>query len=503
MIDDFDHIIQKLLSELPQHTPKSDVWRKINEKLDEDISMSRLRKILKSTEHSPKQDIWSNIETALDKSLVRKPFYNSNLFRISLSSLIIGGTALVFILMNNPFKNNIKLAKTNDRIINVKSIDPRIQGNYNKPDKEIFIQVNDLPATKNDRVLPSAKPDAVFANVDEPVIPNNINNLKQQADKINSVNDDIKNKDNNKVHQIIDEPKETPINAEMQKIESRYCSYIDLPGITSGSIKDTASIPLNPASTNTPNIKAQAGFSLELFAAPEVSFTRYTDNPKNDINLDLNSRKNSDHAAFSRSYGAELKMDLHHWFFQSGINYSIIQSCSMYKSNTPGNDTTGWVLGSATLIPKHDSAEIIIPAHYIYTWVPRIGTTSQSDVKKAVSEIRFIQVPLIAGYGFSYRKFMFSVGSGISVGIPVSYRGEIVNADNSGLSELSQVNTTLRKPGFDYLLRAGITYVYSSRYSLFAQPSFSYSLNSIFTKANPVNQKYSIYGVRLGMLYRF
>ena len=56
MIDDFDHIIQKLLSELPEHTPKSDVWNKINERLDEDISISRLRKILKSTEHEPKQD---------------------------------------------------------------------------------------------------------------------------------------------------------------------------------------------------------------------------------------------------------------------------------------------------------------------------------------------------------------------------------------------------------------------------------------------------------------
>jgi hypothetical protein len=87
--------------------------------------------------------------------------------------------------------------------------------------------------------------------------------------------------------------------------------------------------------------------------------------------------------------------------------------------------------------------------------------------------------------------------------MPVSYKGEMLTIDNSSVYDISQVKPPLQKPDFDYLLRAGITYAYSVRYSFYAEPTFSYSLNSIFNKSYPLNQKYTTYGVRLGMLYRF
>ena len=117
--------------------------------------------------------------------------------------------------------------------------------------------------------------------------------------------------------------------------------------------------------------------------------------------------------------------------------------------------------------------------------------------------MKIIEVPLIAGYSISYHKLMFSVSTGVSVGIPVSYKGEMLTMDNTSVCDVSQVKPPLQKPDFDYILRAGITYAYSARYSFYAEPTLSYSLNSIFNKSYPLNQKYTIYGVRLGMLYRF
>lgn len=476
MIDDFDHIIQKLLSELPEHTPKSDVWNKINERLDADISISRLRKILKSTEHKPKQDVWENIETALNSSLVRNPFYKTRIFKVSLTLLAITGTGLLYLLMNSPRNNNIQLAKSGDRINEEKSITRLIHENINKPVENINYHINNKSSDIRNN---------------EPLLINKPGNISAKGNTVVSVN---ANYDVTK--QVIEEPKETSIKDQMQKIQPLYCSSISVVGL---STEDLSYALVSGSS----KVRAEANLSIELFAAPEMSHSRYADNSINDINPDVKQRENADHIAFSQSYGIEMKVDFNHWFFQSGINYSAIQSSSMYKINSTTTDTIGWALSNTILVPKHDSAGLVIPTHYIYIWSPRISTSSQSTVKKVTSEMKIIQVPLIAGYSISYHKLMFSVSTGVSVGMPVSYKGEMLTIDNSSVCDISQVKPPLQKPDFDYLLRAGITYAYSVRYSIYAEPTFSYSLNSIFNKSYPLNQKYTTYGVRLGMLYRF
>ncbi|MGD0343008.1 MAG: hypothetical protein ABSA76_15005, partial [Bacteroidales bacterium] len=465
MIDDFDHIIQKLLSELPEHTPKSDVWNKINERLDADISISRLRKILKSTEHKPKQEVWENIETALNSSLVRNPFYKTRIFKLSLSLFVIAGAGLLYLFMNSSRNNNIQLAKSGKYINEKESITRLIHKNTNKPVENINSYINNKSSViPTNEPLQTNKPDNISAK-DNTVIYNNNYNVTKQF--------------------IID-TKEATINEQMQRIQSLNCSSISVSGLN-GEDLSYASV------LSSYKVKAEANLSLELFAAPEWSHSRYAENSVNDIKLDVKERKDADHAAFSQSYGAELKVDFNHWFFQTGINYSAIQSSSLYKINSTTSDTSGWSLSNTILIPKHDSAGFVIPSHYIYVWSPHISKSSQSIVKKVISEMKIIEVPLIAGYSISYHKLMFSVSTGVSVGIPVSYKGEMLTMDNTSVCDVSQVKPPLQKPDFDYILRAGITYAYSARYSFYAEPTLSYSLNSIFNKSYPLNQKYTIY----------
>jgi hypothetical protein len=61
-----DDILKRLISSLPEHAPKTDLWPNISDKLDDEISMSKLREILKQKEHTPKQTLWSNIENKLN-----------------------------------------------------------------------------------------------------------------------------------------------------------------------------------------------------------------------------------------------------------------------------------------------------------------------------------------------------------------------------------------------------------------------------------------------------
>ncbi len=96
MKKEFDYILKWLMSEMPEHTPKTDVWQNINEKLDEDASISRMREILKQNEHAPKQGLWDNIETELNKSHDRRTFF----FKILLSLFVIISSVLIYFTLH-------------------------------------------------------------------------------------------------------------------------------------------------------------------------------------------------------------------------------------------------------------------------------------------------------------------------------------------------------------------------------------------------------------------
>jgi hypothetical protein len=471
--------------------------------------MSRLRKILKNTEHAPKQELWGNIESALDKI----PFYKTTIFKISLSSVAIIGTALVaYLLMNNPRNNNIQLAKTDNHIIKEKAITTSVNANKAKPAESINTAVNQKPAAISNNVplqsyyQPQSNTAFSVYNNKNVVPVNTVQN--KQADNtnkqvaINNAQPIVKKDNANDVSpkQIIKEPKETSLNEPMQKVTPLYCSSIPDADKSNKQLIETSA----PSSSSvTSKLKAASNLSLVLFAAPEISHSRYAGNSTSDINIDVKNRANADYIAFSQSYGAELKLDFNHWFIQSGINYSAIQSCSEYRTVPPPSDTLEYTLSNTTVIPAHDSAGHYIPPHYIYNWTSNKPTRSPGAVKKAISDLKVIQIPLLAGYSVSYHKLMFSISSGVSIGVPVSYTGEMIAIDNTGVCDISQLKPPLQKTTFDYLLRAGITYAYSMRYSIFIEPSYNYSLNSIFNKSYPLSQKFTTYGVRLGMLYKF
>ena len=87
---EFGRIFKQLLSEMPTHSAKPNTWIKINDRLDDDNSISKMRDALKQTEHAPKQELWGSIESNLNRFDNRRFNYTIISFVLPLLA-VIGG----------------------------------------------------------------------------------------------------------------------------------------------------------------------------------------------------------------------------------------------------------------------------------------------------------------------------------------------------------------------------------------------------------------------------
>jgi hypothetical protein len=117
MKNEFDHILNQLISGMPVHSADPDTWQKINNRLDHDISMSRLREKMNKKEHSPEPETWSYIETELNRLDHRKRFFLNFSMAVTLSLLVIITTVSIFLFYHegpqqkadsNTDRNNIE-----------------------------------------------------------------------------------------------------------------------------------------------------------------------------------------------------------------------------------------------------------------------------------------------------------------------------------------------------------------------------------------------------------
>lgn len=517
MKDDFDKIIQRLLSEMPQHTPKSDAWVNINKKLDEDLSLNRMREILKNTEHAPKQELWSNIENALDKSLKRSPFYTSRFFRISLSSFIVVCTTVLLYLFNNPFSNNSKFAQTDHRRLKcndiITGIEPINNDNINNivdsvtlssaSDQSVYTTGNNAEnnVKKNGQNFSNSASDKSkeILSGNNSSRTNVIVGLEERNLQTENLNDNVNTSDN----KISEKQNEEFI---LKRIQSVICSSV--PYYFEHKLSSDSMII--PGAINLGNLSQGMGegnVSLELSVAPEAAFSSLYNNTQSDYNLYMDIRRNAEYPGLSYTAGIEAKIDYRHWYFQSGIDLSKTVTCAKYKFQSTKFDTLGWVLFDTMFVQQTiDSSNgyaDTIPAHFIYTWNPITGTINSVESKKAIAEIQYIQIPLLAGYSVSTKNFIYSFATGVSCGIPISVNGDILSTNNSGLTEMTQLKSQMRKPLFSLIIRAGASYVLNSRYSISLQPAFRYNLNSVFDRTYPVGTKQAVYGLRFGLIYRF
>ena len=124
---EFGRIFKQLLSEMPIHSARPDTWQKINDRLDDDIPISKMREALLQNEHEPKPELWETINKELDKRDNRNYFFNFISLKIFLPLLVIGSSIYLYIVNQNSSKSlaseNINRNKNTIDITRLKHFD--------------------------------------------------------------------------------------------------------------------------------------------------------------------------------------------------------------------------------------------------------------------------------------------------------------------------------------------------------------------------------------------
>ncbi len=181
------------------------------------------------------------------------------------------------------------------------------------------------------------------------------------------------------------------------------------------------------------------------------------------------------------------------FFISTGVNYTQIDERFTSKD-------------SAELVSSKDNAVI---QEITESDGSKTTIRSQKDVvqfikwdKVIYNYYHFVDIPVSVGYAFGKNKWNFEISSGISYDIAFFKRGQIIGLDNYPV-DISKDNALFKSSaGLNFISNMKVLYN-SDRYTFYFEPNIKYNIQSITKKSNPVEQKYLIYGIKLGSRFRF
>lgn len=243
--------------------------------------------------------------------------------------------------------------------------------------------------------------------------------------------------------------------------------------------------------------------SLAVFASPDITQTRLSEAGAYEEYLNLRNDSESD--AWTWSAGADIRVHFKNWFIQTGINYSSYKnnkdfnySYSVYdsvNSHFEYDTTWVWVYNPPNLgFPLMTGIDTI--------WVPVYQDIHVEDQGK--NEWSYLEIPVLIGHQFVSGKFGFEVASGVSMGFLTKSKGSLPRFPGTeGMENLEDLNGVINKTMLNWLLQVGISYQLSERWSIIAQPYYKQSLQSVFDKNYPIDQRFKAFGLKCGLRVRF
>ena len=140
----------------------------------------------------------------------------------------------------------------------------------------------------------------------------------------------------------------------------------------------------------------------------------------------------------------------------------------------------------------------------IYGKVPL--TTTKNILKKHFNSYRFLDVPVLVNYNFKNKnaKWAMGVEAGIFANISLKTKGEIYDKNMDIIDlEKEQPNLYKSKIGLSYYIGLTGTYDMSQKWRLAISPHIRYFPKNIAADNYRLEQKYTLYGLDMGLYYRF
>ena len=287
--------------------------------------------------------------------------------------------------------------------------------------------------------------------------------------------------------------------SEINKTETIKCENIPLNRILSGhgriirdTLYDTSDDLYFPE-------KNKIMVSMDLYLNP--AYVTSTLNAGTEYGDYIKYRTDNESLMISWSAGAEVQFSLHNWYVQTGINYSVYGENRNYHYNYRELDSTGsYFRIDTTWVWVFNPPEIgvLTPVAFDSTWVPVYR--EMELINQGRNEWKYLEVPIIFGYKIQHSRFTFDIGTGLSLGFLLQANGYVpVNAHAYEFNKLKDMGDRMNKVMINYILQLGVGYQLDENFSIFIKPNYRQNLQSVFKQDYPVEQKYKVFGIKVGI----
>ncbi|MCX6233051.1 MAG: hypothetical protein NTZ33_16100 [Bacteroidetes bacterium] len=205
--------------------------------------------------------------------------------------------------------------------------------------------------------------------------------------------------------------------------------------------------------------------------------------------------------------GIELKFNTKNLFFQTGLNYQIYGEKVNYNFNVIENIINNKLTYYDSLVYVRDSAGH--PGYWRYDtiWynVKDTSYLTQKRIANYTNTFRYIEIPLLIGKSFAVNKFIVDISTGFSFGFLIKADAFLLATDNKTIDRIENRNSPyLNDLQLNYILRIALRYQLNEKWSFFVRPSMKMNMGSLLNQNQyPIQQKYTLYGIGMGMMYTF
>ncbi len=181
---------------------------------------------------------------------------------------------------------------------------------------------------------------------------------------------------------------------------------------------------------------------------------------------------------------------------RTGINYGhLVEKLAFTRDSVIGSST---VITIDTLFNSDGTYNITVDTTNVIT----AGRLE----KVKYNHFTTFQIPIILGYEHRVKDWTFHVNGGVLMNFSLKKRGEILDPSNQPVDISTSTGTyDAFKDDWGMILYAslGANYRLTDRFHAIIEPSFRYTLNPISTTSYPLEQKFMIMNLNVGLRYEF
>ncbi len=480
---------------LPTHKPDKDLWERIDTELDIQAVSEKFEQL---PQYSPKINMWNSINLKLAFNQYLKYLY------------LIGAifSTIVIILIFNNIENSKQVQnKISPKANFINLLADNKDKHLLDSDKKNTLKSAELSANERDEKL--------FFNKNKIV---NLNKVQTDLNENSFDKKIVRHESNLKTEQVY-LPK-SELNIENKRLNTDIYNNLNINKIaTETTISNT--------SESKSHLSANSEIDTTISRADE---TKDANSEKQGIDPRKLSLKSTDiiktksyfsagidftynqifnQSAFSNSevsdfhqYGISLKYVFSDLFLQTGLNYSRFSDYQKYNSDQQLNQYKTYqyvdsvIYNTQGIIIQYITHQVTINDSIIYQ--------QMLDVKTKIS---YINIPLMLGYQWHVKRFSFSLKTGLQFSFIIFENENVIMADKPDvrLLKLYKTSKIYNRANYSGLLSAEIAYNFAKRWGVFAEPILQYYFKPVYNEAE-IDKSMStpfLSGIKAGIYYKF